>query len=196
MAKHFNRPNLEQLEAASNGSLLRELVSIALGTLALAVCIRLFVAETFQVPTGSMLETIQLGNLLVGEKVTLHWKAPQRGDIVTFIDPDGSGSTLIKRVIATEGQVVDLRDGYVIVDGEILDEDYVLGKPSYPLTGHAANLTEDISYPYTVPEDSVWLMGDNRLVSLDSRYFGAVPLSSVTSKALFIYWPFSEARML
>ncbi len=173
-----------------------ELLQIILGTLVLAIAIRLFVAETFQVPTGSMLETIQLGDLLVGEKVTLHFDPPQRGDIVTFIDPDGSGTTLIKRVIATEGQVVDLQDGNVVVDGEVLSEDYVLGKPSYPITGHAANLTEDLSYPYTVPEGCLWVMGDNRTVSLDSRYFGAVPVKSVTSKALFIYWPFSDIGTL
>lgn len=173
-----------------------ELLQIAAGTLALAICIRLFVAETFQVPTGSMLETIQLGDLLVGEKVTLHWDAPERGDIVTFIDPDGSGTTLIKRVIATEGQTVDLIDGYVVVDGEALSEDYVLGKPSYALTGHATNLAADITYPYTVPEGHLWVMGDNRPISLDSRYFGAIPMSSVTSKALFIYWPFSDAGRL
>lgn len=173
-----------------------ELFLLILGTLAIAVCIRLFVAETFQVPTGSMLETIQLGDLLVGEKVTLHWSSPKQGEIVTFNDPDGSGNTLIKRVIATEGQVVDLLDGYVVIDGEMLNEDYVLGKPSYALVGHASNLTEDVSYPYTVPEGCIWVMGDNRTVSLDSRYFGAIPVSSVTSKALFIYWPFSDAGKL
>ena len=169
-----------------------ELLLTILGTLVIAVLIRLFIAETYEVPSGSMLETIQLGDRLVGEKVTLHWQDPKPGDIVTFNDPDGSGSTLIKRVIASSGQVVDLSDGYVLVDGVPLNEPYVLGKPSYALDGHASNLSENISYPYTVPEGCVWVMGDNRTNSLDSRYFGAVPIESVTSKALFIYWPTSD----
>lgn len=173
-----------------------ELLMTILGTLVLAVVIRLFIAETYEVPSGSMLETIQLGDRLVGEKVTLHWQAPVPGDIVTFNDPDGSGSTLIKRVIATSGQVVDLSDGYVLVDGVPLNEQYVQGKPSYALDGHAANLSENVSYPYTVPEGHVWVMGDNRTNSLDSRYFGAIPVSSVTSKALFIYWPISDMGAL
>ena len=107
-----------------------ELLLTILGTLVIAVLIRLFIAETYEVPSGSMLETIQLGDRLVGEKVTLHWQDPKPGDIVTFNDPDGSGSTLIKRVIASSGQVVDLSDGYVLVDGVPLNEPYVLGKPS------------------------------------------------------------------
>ena len=158
-----------------------ELLMTVLGTLVLAVIIRVFIAETYEVPSGSMLETIQLGDRLVGEKVTLHWSEPVAGDIVTFNDPDGSGSTLIKRVVATEGQVVDLQDGYVLVDGKVISEPYVMGKPSYALDGHASNLSENVTFPYTVPAGSLWVMGDNRTNSLDSRYFWAIPLDSVTS---------------
>lgn len=183
-------------DAHASHSAWYELLLTIVGTLLLALAIRLFVAETYAVPSGSMLETIQLGDRLVGEKVTLHWDAPQPGDIVTFEDPDGSGVTLIKRVIATEGQVIDLQDGYVYVDGVQLDEPYVQGKPTYPLDGHAANLSENITFPYTVPSGCLWVMGDNRTNSLDSRYFGAVSLDSVTSKALFIFWPPHDAHML
>ena len=173
-----------------------ELLMTVLGTLVLAVIIRVFIAETYEVPSGSMLETIQLGDRLVGEKVTLHWSEPVVGDIVTFNDPDGSGTTLIKRVVATEGQVVDLQDGYVLVDGKVISEPYVMGKPSYALDGHASNLSENVTFPYTVPAGCLWVMGDNRTNSLDSRYFGAIPLDSVTSKALFIYWPISDVGTL
>jgi len=173
-----------------------ELLMTVIGTLVLAVLIRVFVAETYEVPSGSMLETIQLGDRLVGEKVTLHWSDPVAGDIVTFNDPDGSGTTLIKRVIATEGQVVDLQDGYVLVDGKVMSEPYVLGKPTYALDGHASNLSENVTFPYIVPSGCLWVMGDNRTNSLDSRYFGAIPIDSVTSKALFIYWPTSDAGKL
>ncbi|MDO4403399.1 MAG: signal peptidase I [Atopobiaceae bacterium] len=173
-----------------------ELLLTVLGTLVLAVFIRMFIFETYEVPSGSMLETIQLGDRFVGEKVSLLWKKPVPGDVVTFNDPDGSGVTLIKRVIATEGQVVDLQDGYVTVDGVRLDEPYVLEKPTYALDGHAQNLSENITYPYTVPQGCLWVMGDNRTNSLDSRYFGAIPVSSVSSHALFIYWPPSSVGSL
>ena len=165
-------------------------------TLALVFFIRTFIAETYEVPSGSMLETIQIGDRLVGEKVSLHWRKPQPGDVVTFDDPDGSGVTLIKRVIATEGQMVDLQDGSLVVDGQVQNEDYTLGKPSYPLDRHAANLNEDVSYPFTVPEGEIWVMGDNRTNSSDSRYFGSVPVSSVTSIAKFIFWPMADAKLL
>lgn len=171
-----------------------EILFMVAGTLLLALFIRVFIAETFEVPTGSMLETIKLGDRVVCEKVTLMWSSPQAGDIVTFKDPDGSGATLIKRVIATAGQTVDLQGGFVLVDGQQLDESYTLGKPSFPIDGHAPNLTEDLSYPYTVPEGCIWVMGDNRTNSLDSRYFGAIPVKTVTSKAMYIYWPPSHAH--
>ena len=171
-------------------------ITIAVGVV-LALFLRTYVAEVYLVPSGSMLETIQEGDRLLGEKITYLTSSPQQGDIVTFRDPEDPDTTLIKRVIATGGQTVDLRDGVVYVDGEALDEDeYTLGKPTYALDQHASNLSENISYPYTVPEGYVWVMGDNRTNSLDSRYFGPVSEDTVTSKALFIFWPFSDARTL
>ena len=166
-------------------------IAIALG---LAMVLRTFVFEVYEVPTGSMLETIQEGDRLVGEKVTYRYSEPKQGDIVTFSNPDGSDTTLIKRVIATGGQTVNLVDGVVYVDGVALDEPYTLGKASYPLDYSLTGVT--VSYPYTVPEGSVWVMGDNRTNSLDSRYFGAVSVDDITSRAVFIFWPFSDAQTL
>ena len=84
----------------------------------------------------------------------------------------------------------------MVVDGSVLDEPYTEGKPSEPLSGHAASLDEDVSFPYTVPEGCVWVMGDNRTNSLDSRYFGAVPIASITSHAVFKFWPLSDIGTL
>ena len=91
-----------------------------------------------------------------------------------------------ERVIATEGQTVDLRDGKVYVDGVALDEPYTDGLPSYPLNTVG---TVDISYPYTIPKGDVWVMGDNRTNSSDSRYFGPIDKDTVFGKAFAIYWP-------
>lgn len=171
------------------------LLAICCGV-ALALLVRAFVAEVYIVPSGSMLETIQEGDRLLGEKVTLHFSSPEVGDVVTFTDPEDPSTTLIKRVIATGGQTVDLRDGVVYVDGEALDEQYVLGKPTYPLPQYSSILSGPITYPYTVPEGRLWVMGDNRTNSFDSRYFGPVDEDTVTSEALFIFWPISDAHGL
>lgn len=149
--------------------------------------IRFFIIEFYEVPSGSMLQTIQLGDHIVGEKVSLWTADPQPGDIVTFNDPKGSGDTLIKRVIAGPGQTVDIKENAVWVDGQKLDEPYTSGTPTLPLS--ESIMGGEIRYPFTVPAGQLWVMGDNRTDSLDSRYFGPIALSSVTSEAVWIYWP-------
>ena len=161
--------------AANLRSTIIEFVVIIASALVLAWLITTFVGRPYQVPSGSMLETIQLKDRVISEKIT-------------FADPLDPKTTLIKRCIAVGGQTVDLVDGVVYVDGEPLDESaYTGGKPSHPEDGPA-----QIQYPYTVPEGHIWCMGDNRTNSLDSRYFGAVPVDSITGHALFTYWPISS----
>ena len=165
-----------------------ELVMTIAVAVVLALLMRAFVFEVFEVPTGSMLETIQLDDRIVGEKLSYKARAPQRGEIVTFDNPSKDGTTLVKRVIATGGQTVDLQGGNVVVDGEVLDEPYVNGRESLPLSQQLPGIGP-ITYPYTIPEGHIWVMGDNRTNSKDSRYFGAVPVSDVTSHAVWTIWP-------
>lgn len=167
------------------------IISLAIGA---SFLIRSYIAEVYVIPTGSMLETIQLGDRVVGEKISYRLRAPEVGEVITFNDPDGSGAILIKRVIAVGGQTIDLIDGKVVVDGQVIDEPYVLGKPTDPLFEYSPVLSEEIGYPYTVPTGSVWVMGDNRTNSKDSRYFGPIALSEVSSRALFVFWPFEDFR--
>ena len=163
-----------------------------LGTVALAVVIavllRTFVVGVYQVPSGSMLDTIQIGDLLVGEKVSLRFEPPRQGDVVTFDSPRDPATTLIKRVVATEGQQVDLRDGVLYVDGVAEEAAYTEGSD---LVGAGGS-----RYRYVVPAGGVFVMGDNRTNSADSRYFGPVNVKAVTSRALFIYWPFQDVGTL
>lgn len=175
------------------GNVLATIATIAVGV-GIALLIRAFVFEVYSVPTGSMLETIQLGDHLVGEKITYRTSDPQQGDVITFVSPEDGTTTLIKRVVAVGGQTVDLRDGVVYVDGQALDEPYTLGKPTYSLSDYTGSA--GLAYPYVVPEDSVFVMGDNRTNSLDSRYFGPVSEDAVSSRAVFIFWPLSDARGL
>ncbi|OUO90732.1 signal peptidase I [Gordonibacter sp. An230] len=150
-----------------------------------------YVGRAYAVPSGSMEETIMTGDMVFAEKVSYLFRDPEPGDIVTFKDPEIPGRILIKRCIAVGGQTVDINDedGLVYVDGEPLSEPYVDGKPSYRLAG-------GVVYPYTVPEGHVWVMGDNRTNSQDSRFFGAVPVSTVEARGLVVLWPFDEMRLL
>ena len=156
--------------------------------LVLAIFIRMFVFSPFEIPSGSMENTILPSDMVFSEKVSYKFKSPEAGEIVTFADPHQEGRTLIKRVIATEGQTVDLQDGSVFVDGKKLEEPYTKDSvpSSYPLSTASG---VDIEYPYKVPEGEIWVMGDNRTESADSRYFGSVPVSSVSGHANFRYWP-------
>ena len=184
--------------AEKQGSgILRTLLSIVAMIAVVVLCVialRTFVFVPYEIPSGSMEETIKAGDMVFSEKVTYYTREPQQGDIVTFEDPEVPGRTLIKRVIAVEGQTVDLVDGHVVVDGVELDEPYTLGKESYPLNRTAADV--DVSFPYTVPEGHVWVMGDNRTSSQDSRYFGAISVSSITGRAALIYWPINDISLL
>lgn len=182
-------------ERDAGGSRIRDAFQLVIWVavaLAVGLAFRAFVAEPFVIPSESMTDTLEVGDRVLGEKLSYRGSAPEQGDVVTFEDPEGTSSILIKRVIATAGQTVDLVDGAVTVDGVTLSEPYVEGKPSLPISQHAPNLDADISYPYTVPDGCVWVMGDNRTNSLDSRYFGAIPVRSVTSRAFAVFWPLND----
>ena len=172
-------------EGQEETSTVRWLVETALLVLlafALAQGIKTFLVQPFVIPTGSMEPTIAIGNRVLAEKLsyTLFGKTPQYAQIVVFDDPAGEHPQLIKRVIAVGGQTVDVRDGAVWVDGKKLDEPYTHGKPNEPGT---------VQLPITVPAGYVWLMGDNRTNSADSRYFGPVPVDKVRGHAVWTYWP-------
>lgn len=169
-------------------------VTMVVFVLVFSWALHAFVFQPYKIPSGSMETTIMTGDMLFSEKISYYFRDPEPGDIVTFADPELPGRTLIKRVVATGGQTVDLVDGKVVVDGTVLNEPYTDGKPSYPLDTSARGVS--VSYPYTVPEGSLWLMGDNRTNSQDSRYFGAVPETSVTGRALAVYWPLESIGML
>ncbi|WP_288735846.1 signal peptidase I [uncultured Enorma sp.] len=156
------------------------------------IFIRMFVIEPYRVPTGSMEPTIEVGDQIFAQKLTVNLGMDvQPGDIVVFRNPDGTSEhdVLVKRVIATAGQTVDLVDGVVYVDGVALDEPYAEGE-SYPLAAQAEGVS--VGFPYTVPEGCVWVMGDNRENSADSRYFGAVPEDDLIGVVVFRYWPLNR----
>lgn len=187
----------QHAEKAETQSWMRGALSILLMVVvvvAMAVFLRAFVFVPYEIPSKSMQDTIMPGDMVFSEKVSYYLHGPNRGDIVTFTDPEVSTRTLIKRVVATGGQTVDLVDGRVYVDGEPLDEPYTGGKPSYALSRNAPGVS--VTYPYAVPEGMVWVMGDNRTESQDSRYFGAIPVNTISGRAAMVYWPVSSFGLL
>ncbi|MCL1879268.1 MAG: signal peptidase I [Actinomycetia bacterium] len=156
--------------------------------------LKLFVIDVNAVPTGSMIPAIEEGDRLLVEKVSLHFTPVKAQEIVTFPDPTQTGQpnqrVLIKRVIAVGGQTVDLNGGKVYIDGVEQDEPYAHDKPSLPLA--AAHGMMPVVYPVTIPEGMIWVMGDNRTDSADSRCFGPVDASTVNGKALLTVWPFDH----
>jgi len=167
----------------AEGGMLRwilETVLMVVVAVLLAQGIKAFIVQPFVIPTGSMESTIMIGDRVLAEKITYHFREPEPGDVIVFNDPTARHPQLIKRIIAVGGQEIDIRDDHVYVDGELLDEPYVHGLPTTPGTE---------PMPLTVPDGYVWVMGDNRPNSGDSRFIGPQPVSAVLGRAFTIYWP-------
>lgn len=159
--------------------------------IAAVLLVRMYVVEPYIIPSESMDPTIEVGDMILGEKLSLKSEEPQRGDIVFFKnpDPDSGHGVLVKRVVATGGQTVDLRYGKVYIDGVEEKGGYAHGM-SMPL--EERYLETDVTFPYTVPEGYIWVMGDNRENSLDSRSFGAIPIDTVYAESWIRYWPLNR----
>lgn len=157
-------------------------ISIAILSFAgILIALRIFVFGSYIVPTQSMENTINISDCLLGNKVAYINKSPERGDIITF---NQTGKNLVKRVIAVAGDTIDIRDGSVYLNGEKLEENYTVGKTE--------DDTGNVRYPYTLKDGELWVMGDNRENSKDSRVFGAIKTSSVESKIVFRFFPFNR----
>ena len=153
--------------------------------------VRVYVVEPYVIPSESMNPTIEIGDMILGEKISLKSHAPKQGDIIFFKNPaaDSPHGVLVKRVVAVGGQTVDLRNGKVYIDGVEEKNAHAHGM-SMPLAEEY--LETDVTFPYKVPKGYIWVMGDNRENSLDSRSFGAIPIDSVYAESWLRYWPFNR----
>ena len=166
-----------------------EWVVVFVLALAFFFAVRTFVISPYTVPSASMEPTIMVGDNVFAEKLSVRFgDGVHPGDIAIFHNPDAASGhdILVKRVIASAGQTVDLIEGHVFVDGVQLDEGYAIGA-SDPLPTQAPGV--QVSFPYTVPAGSYWVMGDNRENSADSRFFGPVSATSMIGRVVFRYWP-------
>ena len=143
------------------------------------IVVRLFVAEPFRIPSQSMAPTLEPGDQALVDKLSYRASsAPRRGDLVVFHEP-GTGDLLLKRVVAVGGDTVGIEDGILVVDGKRAREAYTDPKA-----------IDSVYFgPVKVRPGTVFVLGDNRANSVDSRNFGAVPTSSIIGRAVARVWP-------
>jgi signal peptidase I len=194
----------------------RELPVLVVIAFAIALLIKTFLLQAFYIPSGSMEDTLNIGDRVLVEKVSYWFGEPSRGDVVVFekdlehvIDPGGTeddrsvmqrigdafrglfgfptggSQDFIKRVIATGGDEVEGRDGEVYVNGKVIEEPYL-----------AKGVETGTFGPLTVEEGMIFVMGDNRGNSDDSRNFGPVPADAVVGHAFLLIWPPSNMSTL
>ncbi len=174
------------METSSPRKVLREAIETIVIALVLAFIIRSFVVETILVDGPSMEPSLRSGERLLINKFIYRFRLAQTGDVVVFRYPDDPRRDFIKRVVAHEGQIVEIRGGQVYVDGVPLKEDYLLdpGRSDYPKT--------------KIAPEAIFVLGDNRNNSQDSRFnaVGQVPMKNVKGMAFLRFWPVSRLKLL
>lgn len=205
----LRRDAVPEQEREERRSLLRELPVLIVIAFAIALLIKTFLVQAFFIPSASMEPTLLVGDRVLVEKVSYRFGEPDRADVVVFEKdlaqvaghapetddrsfaediadsirglfgfPTGTSQDFIKRVIAVEGDQVEGREGHVLVNGEPIEEDYL-----------PEGMTTSDFPAVQVPEGQIFVMGDNRSNSDDSRNFGPVPTDSVVGKAFLLIWP-------
>lgn len=165
-----------------------EWVAVILGAVLIALLVRNFVVQSFQIPSGSMHPTLVEGDRVLVNRLSYRLHDINRGDVIVFSRPEtaparpGEPEDLIKRVVALPGESIEAHDGKVYVDGKALSEPYL----------DEGTSTSNLDEPVKVPEGEVFVMGDNRGNSSDSRFIGTIPEGSVVGRAFAIIWPLSR----
>lgn len=177
-----------------------EWVAVIVGALVVALVVKTFLFQAFFIPSASMEPTLEEGDRVLVNKLSYDVHDINRGDVVVFeLPPDKVGDDgikdLIKRVIALPGDVIETRDGVVYIDDRRLSEPYL---PEGTVTGDPSKGSNPAIERQTVPEGTVFVMGDNRDNSHDSRYpdRGPIPIDSVVGRAFVLVWPLGEVGAL
>jgi len=194
----------EKAVTKKSKSRLRGNIEAILIAVLLALFIRTFVVQAFKIPSGSMKDTLLIGDHILVNKfiygVKIPFKQttiipisnPKRGDIVVFRFPNDLKIDFIKRVVGIGGDVIEIKNKIVYVNQKRITEDYVKHTDPYILSGLSKR--RDNFGPVTVPENSMFVMGDNRENSNDSRFWGFVDLKEVKGKAFMIHWSWNKER--
>jgi signal peptidase I len=151
----------------------------------LTTILKTFVIQAFKIPSGSMIPTLLPGDRIFVNKFVLDFRDPKRWEVIVFKYPDDKKKDFIKRVIAVGGEEVEIRSGQIFIDSklvktpEVLDGIYYYNQEPYGGTNQ----------PFTIPENSFYVLGDNSMSSRDSRYWGFVPKKDLVGSAIFRWWP-------
>jgi len=184
-------------ETHQKGKLREYLEAFAIALL-IALVVRTFVIQAFKIPSGSMENTLLIGDHIFVNKFlygyhipytngrVLRFASPRRGDIIVFVFPEDPSKDFIKRVIAVPGDTVEIRNKVVLINGEPLHEGYTRFADGDAVDGFVRR--RDNLPPVNVPEKKYFVMGDNRDRSYDSRFWGFVDEDAIIGKALFIYF--------
>ncbi len=199
-----NKNKLGQELVVKKKTALRENVEAIIIAVILALFIRTFIVQAFKIPSGSMKNTLLIGDhilvskFIYGVKIPftdgftlIPIKDPVRKDIVVFKYPEDPDKDFIKRVVGVAGDVIEIKNKKLYVNGELQKkEDYAIHKESRIIPAQLSR--RDNLDPLTVPENSLFVMGDNRDNSHDSRFWGFVNLKAVKGKAFIIYWSWNS----
>ena len=199
-------PFEDERQPASGARLAAEIPLLVLLAALIAFLLKTFLAQAFYIPSVSMVPQLQVNDRVVVSKLAYRVHDPRRGDIVVFDDPTGrttaspgliakvlegvgvkqpSTEEYIKRVIGLPGEQVQGRDGRVYINGQLVEEPYLPeGTQTSPFG------------PVTVPDGRLWVMGDNRSNSTDSRGFGTIDATTVVGRAILKVWPLPDASFL
>jgi len=187
-------------------ALLWEYTEAIITALVLALVIRAYVIQAFKIPSGSMIPTLLVGDhILVNkfifgtkipftDKAVMAFRHPEKGDVIVFKYPENPKKDFIKRVIATEGDVIEEKNKVIYLNGQPLVEPFAKHVDNMLRMG--INDPRDNFGPVKVPKDKLFVMGDNRDQSYDSRYWGFVDLKEVLGKALIVYWSWDPDNMV
>ncbi len=175
---------LETAPAVARKSVLREYAEALIIAVLLALVIRTFVVQAFKIPSGSMLPTLQIGDHILVNKFVYNFWPIHRGDIIVFKFPQDESRDFIKRVIGLPGETVEVSGKEVLIDGKPLKEPYaVFSEGAFGRPGERERVG-----PIVVPPNNLFMMGDNRDHSMDSRFWGFLNEAKVKGKAFLVYF--------
>jgi len=199
--KNPSDPKSSQKKETKKSGLRENIEAITIAIL-LALFIRTFVVQAFKIPSGSMKETLQIGDhILVSkfiygiklpfvQKTIIPIKNPKKEDIIVFRYPENPKLDFIKRVVGVEGDVIKVRNKKLYVNDQLVDQEYAIHTDPHIIP--AVYNKRDNFGPVSVPPDALFVMGDNRDNSKDSRFWGFVNLQAVKGKAFMIYWSWNN----
>ncbi len=176
---------------AKKKSLIREYAEAIIIALVLALVVRTFVVQAFKIPSGSMENTLLVGDHILVNKFIYRFREPARGDVIVFKFPRDESRDFIKRVIGLPGEMVEVRGREVLINGRALKEPYAIHNRLGPQGMFSGR--EQFG-PFRVPADSLFMMGDNRDNSLDSRAWGPLKIGKIKGVAFLIYWSWNSER--